>query len=115
YNLAFQITVNMKIKFQGQEQISPLESVVPDIGDSEVRHLDFGDFWARMTDSNPSPMAQMIHDSGLAFTGGFPISVQCADTVLSCGAHFNPDSSELTNVHGELIAKLDAATPLALP
>ncbi|KAH9313653.1 hypothetical protein KI387_022280, partial [Taxus chinensis] len=25
-------------------------------------------------------------------------------------AHFNPNSSELTNVHGELIAKLDAAT-----
>ncbi|KAH9298693.1 hypothetical protein KI387_030375, partial [Taxus chinensis] len=33
----------------------------------------------------------------------------CADTVLSCGAHFDPASSELTNVHGELIAKLDAA------
>ncbi|KAH9297948.1 hypothetical protein KI387_029630, partial [Taxus chinensis] len=31
-------------------------------------------------------------------------------TVLSCGAHYNPDSNELTNVHGELIAKLDAAT-----
>ncbi|KAH9309899.1 hypothetical protein KI387_037810, partial [Taxus chinensis] len=55
-------------------------------------------------------MAQMIHDSGLAFAGGFPISVQCADIVLSCGAHFNLDSSELTNIHGELIAKLDAAT-----
>ncbi|KAH9310630.1 hypothetical protein KI387_025665, partial [Taxus chinensis] len=52
----------------------------------------------------------MIHDSGLDFAGGFPISVQCADTLLSCGAHFDPDSSELTKVHGELIAKLDAAT-----
>ncbi|KAH9306929.1 hypothetical protein KI387_011333, partial [Taxus chinensis] len=62
-----------------------------------------------MTDANPTPMAQMINDSGLAFAGGFPISVQCADTVLSCGAHFDPASSELTNVHGELIAKLDAA------
>ncbi|KAH9315140.1 hypothetical protein KI387_023767, partial [Taxus chinensis] len=31
-------------------------------------------------------------------------------TVLACGAHFNPDSSELTNVHGELISKLDVAT-----
>ncbi|KAH9312975.1 hypothetical protein KI387_028010, partial [Taxus chinensis] len=68
--------------------------------------------------ANPTPMAQMIHDSGLAFAGGFPISVQCADTVLSCGAHFDPDSSELTNVHGELIAKLDAAaisTALRIP
>ncbi|KAH9320291.1 hypothetical protein KI387_022060, partial [Taxus chinensis] len=88
----------------GQEQISPLESVVPDIGDSEVRHLDFGDFWSRMIDANPTLMAQMIHDSGLAYAGGFPISVQCADTVISCGAHFNPDSSELTNMHRELIA-----------
>ncbi|KAH9308260.1 hypothetical protein KI387_036171, partial [Taxus chinensis] len=61
-----------------------------------------------MTDANPTPMAQMINDSGLAFTGGFPISVQCADTVLSCGAHFDPATSELTNIHGELIAKLDA-------
>ncbi|KAH9288776.1 hypothetical protein KI387_032893, partial [Taxus chinensis] len=77
---ALRITTNMKIKFQGQEQISPLESAVPDIGDSEVRHLDFSDFWSRMTDANPTPMAQMIHDSGLAFAGGFPISVQCADT-----------------------------------
>ncbi|KAH9325942.1 hypothetical protein KI387_006120, partial [Taxus chinensis] len=102
-------SINMKIKFQGQEQISPLESAVSNIGDSEARHLDFGDFWSRMTDANPTPMAQMINDSGLAFAGGFPISVQCADTVLSCGAHFDPDSSELTNVHGELIAKLDAA------
>ncbi|KAH9288898.1 hypothetical protein KI387_033015, partial [Taxus chinensis] len=40
----------------------------------------------------------------------FPIPVQCADTVLSCGAHFDPASSELTNIHGELIAKLDAST-----
>ncbi|KAH9325900.1 hypothetical protein KI387_006078, partial [Taxus chinensis] len=40
----------------------------------------------------------------------FPISVQCANTVLSCGAHFDPVSSELTNIHGELIAKLDVAT-----
>ncbi|KAH9297360.1 hypothetical protein KI387_029042, partial [Taxus chinensis] len=93
----------------GQEQISPLESAVSNIGDSEARHLDFGDFWSRMTDANPTPMAQMINDSGLAFAGGFPISVQCADTVLSCGAHFDPATSELTNVHGELIAKLDAA------
>ncbi|KAH9322159.1 hypothetical protein KI387_016798, partial [Taxus chinensis] len=48
----------------------------------------------------------------------FPISVQCADTVLSCGAHFDPASSELTNVHGELITKLDAAaigTALRIP
>ncbi|KAH9289905.1 hypothetical protein KI387_034022, partial [Taxus chinensis] len=48
----------------------------------------------------------------------FPISVQCADTVLSCRAHFDPDSSELTNVHGELITKLDAAaisTALRIP
>ncbi|KAH9309007.1 hypothetical protein KI387_036918, partial [Taxus chinensis] len=30
-------------------------------------------------------------------------------TVLTCGAHFNPDSSELTNVHGELITKLDVS------
>ncbi|KAH9296194.1 hypothetical protein KI387_039782, partial [Taxus chinensis] len=48
----------------------------------------------------------------------FPISVQCADTVLSCGAHFDPVSSELTNIHGELIAKLDAAaisTALRIP
>ncbi|KAH9305835.1 hypothetical protein KI387_010239, partial [Taxus chinensis] len=48
----------------------------------------------------------------------FPISVQCADTVLSCGAHFDPASSELTNIHGELIAKLDAAaisTALRIP
>ncbi|KAH9298297.1 hypothetical protein KI387_029979, partial [Taxus chinensis] len=29
-------------------------------------------------------------------------------TVLSCGDHFNPDSSELMNVHGELISRLDA-------
>ncbi|KAH9324676.1 hypothetical protein KI387_004854, partial [Taxus chinensis] len=93
----------------GQEQISPLESAVSNIGDSEARHLDFGDFWSRMTDANPTPMAQMINDSGLAFARGFPISVQCADTVLSCGAHFDPATSELTNVHGELIAKLDAA------
>ncbi|KAH9309261.1 hypothetical protein KI387_037172, partial [Taxus chinensis] len=28
---------------------------------------------------------------------------------LACGAHFDPASSELTNVHGELIARLDAA------
>ncbi|KAH9292194.1 hypothetical protein KI387_042620, partial [Taxus chinensis] len=34
----------------------------------------------------------------------------CVDTVLSCGAHFNSDTKELTNVHGELIAKLDATT-----
>ncbi|KAH9309181.1 hypothetical protein KI387_037092, partial [Taxus chinensis] len=42
----------------------------------------------------------------------------CAETVLSCGAHFDPDSIELTNVHGELIAKLDAAaisTALRIP
>ncbi|KAH9296752.1 hypothetical protein KI387_028434, partial [Taxus chinensis] len=92
-----------------QEQISPLESAVSNIGDSEARHLDFSDFWARMEDANPSPIAQTIYDSGLAYAGGFPISVQCADTVLACGAHFDPTSSELTNVHGELIAKLDAA------
>ncbi|KAH9331288.1 hypothetical protein KI387_003396, partial [Taxus chinensis] len=30
-------------------------------------------------------------------------------TVLTCGAHFNPDSSELMNVHGEIITKLDVA------
>ncbi|KAH9317656.1 hypothetical protein KI387_019425, partial [Taxus chinensis] len=89
--------------------ISPLESAVSNIRDSEARHLDFSDFWARMEDANPSPMAQTIYDSGLAYAGGFPISVQCADTVLACGAHFDPASSELTNVHGELIAKLDAA------
>ncbi|KAH9327252.1 hypothetical protein KI387_007430, partial [Taxus chinensis] len=37
---------------------------------------------------------------------------------LSCGAHFDPNSSELTNIHGELIAKLDAAaisTALRIP
>ncbi|KAH9311586.1 hypothetical protein KI387_026621, partial [Taxus chinensis] len=48
----------------------------------------------------------------------FPISVQCADTVISCGAHFDLVSSELTNIHGELIAKLDAAvisTALRIP
>ncbi|KAH9290923.1 hypothetical protein KI387_035040, partial [Taxus chinensis] len=28
----------------------------------------------------------------------FPISVQCADTVLSCRAHFDPASSQLTNI-----------------
>ncbi|KAH9332048.1 hypothetical protein KI387_004156, partial [Taxus chinensis] len=50
-----------------------------------------------LTDPNPSPMAQMINDSGLGFTAGFPISVQCADTILTCGAHFNPDTRELTN------------------
>ncbi|KAH9304170.1 hypothetical protein KI387_008574, partial [Taxus chinensis] len=104
----------MKIKFQGQEQVSPLESAVPDIGDSEVHHLDFGDFWARMTDANPSAMAQMIHDSGLAFAGGFPILVQCTDTVLNCGAHFSPDSSELTNVHGELILQRNGEVPQIL-
>ncbi|KAH9300198.1 hypothetical protein KI387_011781, partial [Taxus chinensis] len=71
-----------------------------------------------MIDANPTPMAQIIHDSGLAFTGGFQISVQCVDTVLSCGAHFNPDSIELTNIHRELIAKLDATaigTALGIP
>ncbi|KAH9290950.1 hypothetical protein KI387_035067, partial [Taxus chinensis] len=48
----------------------------------------------------------------------FPISVQCADTVLSCGAHFDPSSRELTNVHGQLIAKLDTiaiGTALRIP
>ncbi|KAH9303651.1 hypothetical protein KI387_008055, partial [Taxus chinensis] len=42
----------------------------------------------------------------------------CPDTVLSCGAHFDPATSELMNVHGELIAKLDAAaigTALRIP
>ncbi|KAH9310665.1 hypothetical protein KI387_025700, partial [Taxus chinensis] len=42
----------------------------------------------------------------------------CADTVLSCGAHFDLASSELTNIHGELIAKLDVAaisTTLRIP
>ncbi|KAH9299425.1 hypothetical protein KI387_031107, partial [Taxus chinensis] len=71
-----------------------------------------------MTNANPSPMAQMIHDSGLAFAGGFPILVQCADIVLSCGAHFNPNSSELANMHGELIGKIDAVvigTALRIP
>ncbi|KAH9312258.1 hypothetical protein KI387_027293, partial [Taxus chinensis] len=28
-------------------------------------------------------------------------------------AHFNPDTKELTNVHGELITKLDAITIFA--
>ncbi|KAH9308699.1 hypothetical protein KI387_036610, partial [Taxus chinensis] len=39
-------------------------------------------------------------------------------TVVACGAHFNPKSSELTNVHGELITKLDATaigTTLRIP
>ncbi|KAH9322952.1 hypothetical protein KI387_017591, partial [Taxus chinensis] len=49
----------------------------------------------------------MINDNGLAYAAGFPISLQCADTVLTCGAHFNSDTKELSNVHGELIAKLD--------
>ncbi|KAH9301409.1 hypothetical protein KI387_012992, partial [Taxus chinensis] len=52
----------------------------------------------------------MINDSGLTFSIGFPILVECATTVLTCRAHFNPDMSELTNVHGELITQLDAST-----
>ncbi|KAH9297767.1 hypothetical protein KI387_029449, partial [Taxus chinensis] len=66
-----------------------------------------------LTCANPAPMAQMISDSGITYAAGFPISVQCADTVLACGAHFNPDTKELVNVHGELIAKLDVATIVA--
>ncbi|KAH9319267.1 hypothetical protein KI387_021036, partial [Taxus chinensis] len=106
------------IKFKGQEHVSPLETSVPDIGDSEVQHLDFGDFWNRLTCPNPAPMEQMINDSGIAYAAGFPISLQCTNTMLTYGAHFNSDTKELTNVHGELIEKLDVATiigPLRIP
>lgn len=66
---------NMKIKFQGQEHVSPLETFVLDIGDSEVQHLDFGDFWNKLNSPNPSPMAQMINEIDLAYVAVFPISV----------------------------------------
>lgn len=68
----------------------------------------FGYFWNSLTNPNPSPMVQMINDSCLVFNVGFPISVQCADTVLTCGTHFDHDIKEFSNMNGELIAKLDA-------
>ncbi|KAH9290533.1 hypothetical protein KI387_034650, partial [Taxus chinensis] len=42
----------------------------------------------------------------------------CVDIVLACGYHFNLDTKEFVNVHGELIAKLDAtaiAAALRIP
>ncbi|KAH9302210.1 hypothetical protein KI387_013793, partial [Taxus chinensis] len=50
---------------------------------------------------NPTPIAQMIKDSGIGFAGGFPIFVQCVDIVLACGACFNSESKKIVDVHGE--------------
>ncbi|KAH9290811.1 hypothetical protein KI387_034928, partial [Taxus chinensis] len=92
-------TVKMKIKFQGHEHLSPLENYMPDIGDIEVQHLDFDDFYGRLACDNPTLMAQTINDSGITYTSIFPLFVQCFDIVLSCGANFNLDTKEVVNVH----------------
>ncbi|KAH9288512.1 hypothetical protein KI387_032629, partial [Taxus chinensis] len=67
----------------------------------EARQLDLDDFWRKLGCDNPTPITQMIRNSGIAFAGGFPISVQCVDIVLTCGACFNPESKEVVDVHGE--------------
>ncbi|KAH9297042.1 hypothetical protein KI387_028724, partial [Taxus chinensis] len=49
---------------------------------------------------------------------GFPISVQCADIILSYRAYFNPESKEIIDIYGEIIAWQDfnaICTALRIP
>ncbi|KAH9306786.1 hypothetical protein KI387_011190, partial [Taxus chinensis] len=72
----------------------------------------------RLGCDSPTPIAQLVEDSGIAFATGFPISVQCADTVFACGACFNLESKEILNAHGKVVARLDSeaiSTALRIP
>ncbi|KAH9296115.1 hypothetical protein KI387_039703, partial [Taxus chinensis] len=62
------------------------------IGDTDLRQVDFPYFWARVKAPNKKYWMQAIYDSGLVLAASFPASMHFPEFILAAAAHFDEDS-----------------------
>ena len=48
----------MRYKFQGKESPMILKSMLPEISDTKMGHMEVADFWKMMSREDKSPLAQ---------------------------------------------------------
>lgn len=97
----------MKYKAQDYEYAPMIDTMLPEVLDIKIGHINLQYIQKSLTEGDRSKLFRRIADSRLVDISYFPIVVQCSQLVVECARGYNPNTREIRNVDGHLMAKLD--------
>lgn len=102
----------MKYKYDKyQNEIAPLQvsSLIYEIKDMEIRHVDMSTFLEREKES-PTHCMKFLLNSHIHLVSTFPVLALELEFVLACASHFDSKSRTIKYDDGNIIIRLDAKT-----
>ena len=84
-----------------------LTSMLPEISDTKMGHMEIANFWKMMSREGRSTLAQCTLESGLAHARGHPLTVQYVELVLECIKAYDRNFRDIKTAGGDFMARLD--------
>lgn len=92
---------------------SCLVSILPELEDTSLVHVDLGDFLERTKNPLTGSLMEKIVKSGLVEATAFPLVATCLDLLMACMNRYNTENKCIKTSNGELLVSINRETVMA--
>lgn len=90
--------------------LNGLECALSEVGNTKLGHVNLGELWNRVRQTNRHPIIQKLVESALLEVVAFPSVVHSVDLIMECISRYNLDTREVKTQDERSLITLDRET-----